>query len=139
MPSCTEHPVCSGAPRAAATSAAPAAPVPPRSAIVLVLDANATNQRFYFGKRETKSAYLAQLRLLVRLLVSLRRARTTVPVVVLASGVRYKSAEILLGSALGVRIAEPPAHALEVGPPHWASPWARAAFAKLRVLSLHAE
>ena len=48
----------------------PAGALPPRTTILLVLDANATNQRFYFGKRDVYRAYNAQVNLVARLLVS---------------------------------------------------------------------
>ena len=45
-----------------------------RATFLLVLDANASNQRFYFGKRDVFKAYSAQIALVARLLVSLRAA-----------------------------------------------------------------
>ncbi|KAL1503926.1 hypothetical protein AB1Y20_012387 [Prymnesium parvum] len=117
---------------ASAACAPPLPPPPPAAsaAIVFALSANASSLRFYFGGKAA-AAYAAQLQLLLRALASLRAVRTALPVCLLASGERPPHAEARL-AALGVRlIAAPP-----LAPPPWASPWARASFAKLRALAL---
>ena len=74
MPACVATDLCHQA-----TPPPPAAtPLPPRTTILLVLDANATNQRFYFGKRDVSRCYNAQVNLMARLLLSLRAARSPV-------------------------------------------------------------
>ena len=71
----------------------PAGALPPRTTILLVLDANATNQRFYFGKRDVYRAYNAQVNLMARLLVSLKAVQTQLPVSILVTGVHFPAAE----------------------------------------------
>ena len=53
-----------------------------------MLDANATNQRFYFGKRDVFGAYSSQAKLAARLLLSLRAVKTMLPIHLLTTGVR---------------------------------------------------
>ena len=100
---------------------------------MLVLDGNASNLRFFYGKDVAK-AYGSQVGLLLRLLVSLRASGTSLPVHVLVSGYRVPAVEARLAT-LGVTILEPDA-APPVRVPAWGSKWARSSFAKLRVLAL---
>jgi len=115
-------------------------PPPPatgaRATILLVLDANATNQRFYFGKRDVFGAYSSQAKLAARLLLSLRAVKTTLPIHLLATGVRFPAVERQL-SELGATVL-PTGAAPAARVPAWASPWARASFAKLAALALGA-
>ena len=105
-----------------------------RATILLVLDANATNQRFYFGKRDVFSAYSSQAKLAARLLVSLRAVKTALPIHLLATGVRFPAVERQL-SELGATVL--PSGAVPAARvPAWASPWAKASFAKLATLAL---
>jgi hypothetical protein len=101
---------------------------------VLVLDANASNLRFFYG-RNVEKAYTSQISLLVRLVVSLRAANTTLPIQLLVSGHRVPAVEQRLATLLGVTILAPES-APAVFVPRWGSKWARSSFAKLRVLAL---
>ena len=107
---------------------------PARATFLLVLDANASNQRFYFGKRDVFKAYSAQIPLVARLLISLRAVRTALPVSILATGVRFPAVERKLAE-LGATML-PDGAALAARVPDWASPWARGSFSKLAALSL---
>ncbi|KAL3893547.1 MAG: hypothetical protein SGPRY_014156, partial [Prymnesium sp.] len=78
------------------------------------------------------SAYSSQLKLLTRAVRSLRTVRTATPIAALLSG-HLPHAESHL-STLGIELLTSEAPTSLV--PAWASPWARASFAKLRVLTL---
>ena len=83
MPACVPTSLCNeGDARGKAAPAAGSS-----AAIVLVLDANASRLRFYFGKNVAK-AYASQVGLLMRLLLSLRAVNTSLPTYVLVSGAR---------------------------------------------------
>ena len=107
---------------------------PLRATILFVVDANASNLRFYFG-RAWRKAYTSQISLLARAVVSLRRVNTTLPIHVLVSGERIPAVEARLISDLGVGVLGPE-HAPPVHVPTWGSKWARGSFAKLRAISL---
>lgn len=126
MPRCVASPLCSGAPGQETA-------LPPRTAIVLVLDVNASNLRFFFGPLVLK-AYGSQVALLVRLVQSLRAVGTSLPIHLLASGFRVPEVEERFAS-MGVRVL-PADAAPPLSVPDWASKWARASFAKIRVLAL---
>ena len=126
LPSCVPTVACNAEPQLQA-------PPPGRATILFVLDANASNLRFYFG-RAVRKAYASQLSLLVRSVLSLRRVNTTLPIHALVSGERVPSVEERL-QQLGVRILGPE-QAPPVRIPPWASKWARASFAKVRALAL---
>ena len=129
MPSCAATSLCDNGGQGAPGGGSSAA-------IVLVLDANASRLRFYFGK-DTRKAYTSQAGLLMRLLLSLRAVNTTLPIFVLVSGDRFPAAEKRL-AALGATLLPPDsAPELDVkGGAVFASGWAQSSFAKLRVLAL---
>ena len=106
----------------------PPGAAPPRASatILFVVDANASNLRFYFG-RAWRKTYTSQVSHLVRAVASLRAVNTTLPIHVLVSGERIPAVGII-----GPERA-PPVHI-----PKWGSKWARGSFAKLRALSLTA-
>lgn len=104
--------------------------------ILLVLEHNATKVRYWYRSDPFRS-YLNQMRLVMRLLLSLRRVGTRLPVHLLASGERFRDFELRLAAETGVRVLDGDSagrHRMRV--PHWASPFHRASFAKLSVLSL---
>ena len=130
MPRCVASSLCGmdGAPKAFDGK-----PVPPKSAIVLVLDANKTSLRFFYGNLVHK-AYASQLGLLVKTYQGLKAVGTMLPIFVLTSGLRVPSVEQRLASlgmtVIGAEDAPP------VIRPKWGSKWALGSFAKLRVLAL---
>lgn len=126
MPRAAPSVLCGGA-------SPPALPTD-RAAIVLVIDGNASNLRFFYGKDVAK-AYGSQLSLAVRLLASLRAVKTTLPIWLLVSGYRVPAAEERLVASFGVTIVPPERFGVSIVPT-WASKWARPSFAKLRVLGL---
>ena len=101
MPRCEPSHLCD-------VDAGSTAPVPPGTAIVLVLDSNVSHLRFFYG-RQVDKAYASQVGLLVRLLTSLRAANSSLPVWILTSGHRVPSVEQRLASSFGVRILPPEA------------------------------
>ena len=106
-----------------------------RATILFVVDANASNLRFFYG-RAVRKAYASQMALLVRAVLSLRRVNTTLPMHLLASGeVRVPAVEQRL-TQLGVGILSTPEHAPKTIVPTWGSKWARGSFAKFRALYL---
>lgn len=111
----------------------PPGAAPHRATILFVVDANASNLRFYFG-RAWRKTYTSQFSHLVRAVASLRKVNTTLPIHVLVSGERIPAVESQIAK-LGVGIlgpeSAPPVHI-----PRWGSKWARGSFAKLRALSL---
>ena len=112
----------------------PPRPPPAKAAILFVLDANASNLRFYYG-RAVRKVYASQLGLLVRAVMSLRRVNTTLPIKLLLSGSeRLPTVEARL-EQLGVGILGPE-RVPPVRVPSWGSKWARGSFAKLRALAL---
>ena len=127
MPQCMPTVAC-GSKALLPNGAAPA-----RSTILFVIDANASNLRFYFG-RAWRKTYVSQVSLLVRAVASLRRVNTTLPIHVLVSGERVPAVEARL-SKLGVQVLGPEC-APTVHIPTWGSKWARGSFAKLRALAL---
>ena len=130
MPACLATSLCHLREPSQAGAASPV-----RATFLLVLDANASNQRFYFGKRDVFKAYSAQIALVARLLVSLRAVRTALPVRILASGVRFPAVERTL-TELGATVLPDGAALGAARVPDWASPWARGSFAKLAALSV---
>ena len=129
LPRCIASPACGGA----GVPSPGAAPASGKLAIVFVLDGNKSTVRFYFGGK-VAGAYASQLKLLVRAVLSLKAVQTTLPIKLLASGERFQQAEARL-EALGVGILRSDDVPSPIVPT-WASPWAKASFAKLRVLSL---
>ena len=134
MPGCLPTPACMDS-----FVVPPPSPPPPRTAILFVLDANASNLRFFYG-RAVRKAYASQLGLLVRAVHSLRRVNTTLPIRLLVSGDRVPSVEERL-TQLGVGIiGDRPSHGVpSTIVPSWGSKWARASFAKLRALALYVD
>ena len=130
MPACLATSLCHLREPSRAGAASPV-----RATFLLVLDANASNQRFYFGKRDVFKAYSAQIALVTRLLVSLRAVRTALPVRILATGVRFPAVERTL-TELGATVLPDGAALGAARVPDWASPWARGSFAKLAALSV---
>ena len=130
MPACLATSLCHLREPSRAGAASPVS-----ATFLLVLDANASNQRFYFGKRDVFKAYSAQVALVTRLLVSLRAVRTALPVRILASGVRFPAVERTL-TELGATVLPDGAALGAARVPDWASPWARGSFAKLAALSV---
>ena len=113
-----------------------------RAAVVFVIDANASNLRFFYGKNVRK-LLASQFGLAMRSIKSLRTANTTLPIHLLLSGVRAPSVEAWLPTiqSLNAHVltdADLPSWA--VAPrnlaPAWGSKWARGSFAKLRALAL---
>jgi len=84
-------------------------------------------------KAQPINSYLYNVRLLVRLLLSLRSVGTTLPVSVLLSGERHAPFEALLAS-LGALLVD--ADAFATRKPPWASEYHVNSFTKLRALSL---
>ena len=130
MPACLATSLCHLREPSRAGAASPVS-----ATFLLVLDANASNQRFYFGKRDVFKAYSAQIALVARLLVSLRAVRTALPVRILATGVRFPAVERTL-TELGATVLPDGAALGPARVPDWASPWARGSFAKLAALSV---
>ena len=127
FPACAPTSLCS-------TDTSPTVGSPPaRATILFVIDANASNLRFYFG-RTWRKAYASQISLLVRAIHSLRMVNTTLPIHALISGERVPPVEQRL-EQLGVSII-PKVDVPAVFVPKWGSKWARASFAKLRALAL---
>ena len=129
MPACLATSLCHERQPSQAGAASPV-----RATFLLVLDANASTQRFYFGKRDVFKAYSAQIPLVTRLLISLRAVRTALPVRILATGVRFPAVERKLTELGATVLPDGAARAARV--PDWASPWARGSFAKLAALSV---
>ena len=131
MPICTPSNLCYKTGDSLATAQAATS-----LAILVALDANASNARFYYGK-DVHKMYSAQIKLLARLLFSLERAKNTLPVFVLTSGYRVPSVEEALTS-FGAKFIhsddDPRIPSMFV--PKWSSKWARASFAKVRALAL---
>jgi len=99
--------------------------------IVFVVDANVSRLRFFYG-RDAWRLYKSQLGLTARSVVSLRM-HTSLPIHLLASGIRSAAAERWFSNSLGVHVLN---GAPEPVTPVWASKWAKGSFAKLRVLAL---
>ena len=78
-------------------------------------------------------SYLHNMRLLVRLLLSLRSVDTALPVRVLLSGERHVAFDALLAS-LGAKLVD--ADAFATAKPTWATQYYEDSFTKLRALSL---
>ena len=75
------------------------------------------------------------VRELIRVLISLRNVKTTVPIHILASGERYPRVEARLAALFpGIKYISGEVPPVVV--PSWASKWARGSFAKLRALAL---
>ena len=102
-------------------------------AIVVALGFNSSLVRFYHSGKPIE-AYLSQARLALRLVLSLRRAATALPIALLVSGERWPPVETLFSSH-GVAVLPAAADSL-VRVPRWASPWALGSFAKLKALAL---
>lgn len=77
--------------------------------------------------------YLGDMMLLLRLVLSLRRVGTSLPVHLYLSGDRHAKYERLFEEQ-GVQLSDAP----YVNPAHWANPWHAGTFAKLHALSLAA-
>lgn len=102
------------------------------TAIVTVLGFNSSHVRPSFTRRPFAS-YIDSVRLVMRLVISLRRVHTELPIVLLASGERHAAYEAAI-AAQGVTVVAGSEPAWRV--PRWASPWARGSFVKLQVLAL---
>jgi hypothetical protein len=132
MPRCTPSALCGGAQAAMLSGGSQ----PNKAAILLVLDMQKENLRFPVGNCDKclKRGYEKAVREVVRILISLRDVRTSLPIYLLASGLRYPAVEALLVRLYRIHLVEedPP----PVVVPKWASKWARGSFAKLRALAL---
>ena len=128
MPTCVPTSLCEAQPGSTPQQMVPSS----KAVIVFVIDANRSRLRFFYGSNAPK-LYHSQLGLAVRSMVSLRASGTTLPIALLASGLRSAAAERWLTDALGVRIID---QAPPVETPAWGSKWAKGSFAKLRVLAL---
>lgn len=130
MPRCVPSAACN------ADFAPPPQPAAaPRATILFVVDANASNLRFYFG-RAWRKTYTSQFSHIVRAVASLRRVNTTLPINVLVSGERIPAVEAQIAK-LGVGFLGPE-RAPQLYIPKWGSKWARGSFSKLRAVSLTA-
>ena len=130
MPNCIASPLCNAEAPAAATPAT-------NTAILLVLDAQRQNMRFPIGNCVPclRRGYGRMVRELIRVLISLRNVKTTVPIHILASGERYPRVEARLAALFpGIKYISGEVPPVVV--PSWASKWARGSFAKLRALAL---
>ena len=119
--------------RASTACDAPLRPKPHSHAtIAIAFHHHNSSVRAWF-KGQPINSYLYNVRLLVRLLLSLRSVGTTLPVSVLLSGERHAPFEALLAS-LGALLVD--ADAFATRKPPWASEYHVNSFTKLRALSL---
>ena len=100
-----------------------------RAAIVIAYTFNRTRVRWGFAGKPFAS-YLKDVSLLARLLFTLQRVNTTLPVGVYLGGERFPQYESRL-AALGASLRELP---IDLAVPRWANPWHRSTFTKLSLL-----
>eukprot|EP00967_Tisochrysis_lutea_P094819 scaffold137958_cov34-Tisochrysis_lutea.AAC.2 len=100
-------------------------------AFVVALDFNQTRVRYWY-RDDPFESYAASMRLIMRLVLSLRRVKSTLPVVLLASGQRHEGYETRL-KEYNVSILDG-SYSLRL--PSWVNPFHIASFSKLLVLSL---
>lgn len=106
------------------------------ASFVIVYYFNRTRVRYWYRPDPFRS-YLNHMRLIARLILSLRDTRTTLPISLLLSGERHITFEEGLVRELGVRIlAADDADRHRIKVPHWASAFHWGSFVKLAVLSL---
>ena len=103
-----------------------------RAAYVIVLDYNETRVRYYY-RFDPFESYATSMRLIMRLVLSLRDVRTSLPIHLLASGTRYKAYEQRLRE-YGVHI-QASEYNISI-PKRIINPWHIGSFAKLHVLSM---
>ena len=122
MPTCIASPLCNDEAPAAATPAT-------NTAILLGEGAQRQNMRFPIGNCVPclRRGYGRMVRELIRVLISLRNVKTTVPIHILASGERYPRVEARLAALFpGIKYISGEVPPVVV--PSWASKWARGSY-----------
>lgn len=87
----------------------------------------------YWYRADPFRSYLNSMRLISRLIISLRRVGTQLPIHLLMSGERHAGFEQQLVERLGVGVLST---GIRIPVPRWSNPFHRGSFAKLAVLSL---
>lgn len=108
----------------------------PRVTILIAYGHNATRVRYWYSGDPFRS-YLNSMRLICRLVLSLRVVGTRLPITLLLSGERHAGFERALQMRLGVSVLgaeDATRHRIRV--PTWASHFHKASFIKLTALSL---
>ena len=113
-------------------------PAPPRAGTVTFVVAYSHDPKLvrYWYASDPFRSYLNSMRLICRLVLSLRAVRTALPIHLLLSGERHAGFEAALVRRLGVAIisANSARHRIKV--PKWASAFHKSSFVKLAALSL---
>ena len=113
-------------------------PPPPREGAVTFVVAYSHDPKLvrYWYAGDPFRSYLNSLRLISRLVLSLRAVRTLLPIHLLLSGERHAGFEAALTRQLGVNILSTDSTRHRIKVPKWASAFHKSSFIKLAALSL---